>query len=255
MNTLLPNVEEILAHMGDSKITHMTIVREPLSKALTTALNVMSLGEFKQTLKEQPFDRYFHVFMVVETSVGRYVLQKNSVITMNKFEDFPKYSDPIDVELKENEITMNGMLEVTRKEMGEDLFFGYDAASNNCQTFMDCVLKSSLMSTPATEAFIVQDSEALFEGNPRFQLMVNDITNIGALAATEFRLLQEEIKSKAEEVELRVKQEADEIKRKAKEVKSKAEDKLKCKAESIAGKKCVQYFSCIPGCRSVFVKA
>lgn len=242
MNTLLPNVEDILAHMGDSKITHMTIVREPLSRALTTALNIMSLGEFKQTLKEQPFDRYFHLFMVVNTSEGRYVLQKNSVITMNEFEDFPKYSDPMDVELNEDVITMNGMLEVTRKEMGEDLFFGYDAASNNCQTFLDCVLKSNLLSTPTTEAFIVQNSEALFEDNPHFQLIVNDITNIGAIAATKFRLLQEELKSKAEEVEL-------EIKRKAEEVKQKAEEELKRKAETMS-ERCLQYSSCIPGFRS-----
>lgn len=258
IHSLLPNVEDILAVMGDSQITHMTIVREPLSRALTTALNALSLGEFKQTLKEQPFDRYFHLFMLVTTAEGRYVLQKNSVITMNKFEDFPEYSDQIDVELKEGEITMNGILEVTRTDMGDELFFGYDAASNNCQTFIDCGLKSNLMSTSTTETFIVQNSEALFEDNPHFQLIVNDITNLGAVAATKYRLLQDEVKDKAELFKRKADEEREELKRKAEEIKlqaqqaadkirsieEKAEDELKRVAEKAKRKaegKCVHF--------------
>lgn len=60
---LLPDVQRILADMGDSKITNITIVREPLSAVLLALLNTLSLGEFKQKLRELPFDEFFHLLV------------------------------------------------------------------------------------------------------------------------------------------------------------------------------------------------
>lgn len=142
--------------------------------------------------------------MVVTTTEGRYILEKNAVINMDKFLVLPEECDQMVVGLKTGEITMNGMLEITRKSMGDEKFFVYEAASNNCQDFIDCVLKSNMMSSSITEAFINQDSEFIFEESPHFELLVKDITDIGALADRKYQSLQELAKEKAEEIDMKI---------------------------------------------------
>jgi hypothetical protein len=209
-HSLLPGVRKILVHMGD--ITRITIVRKTLSKELTTALNIMSLGEF---------NHFSPLFMVITTSEEKYILEKNNVITINVFLDLPEHFDQLDVELKTSNPNLIDMLNFTRKYMGDELFFGYDAASNNCQTFMDGFLKSNLISTPATEAFIIQDSEM-------------DDVNIGAISALKFHSFEEETAHQAEEIKLHAKQKAEEIKLQAKHKAEEIKLQAKHRAEKMA---------------------
>jgi hypothetical protein len=144
--SFLSYVEDRLALMGDSQITHMTIFQEPLSRVLKTTLNIITLGTYKRNMKLVPFDTFFHAFLVVTTSEGKYKLEKEmGFIRVEKFAEFPKYSNQMDVELKEGEITLNTMLEVTRKHMGDYLFSKFNAADNNCQHFIQSILKSNSM--------------------------------------------------------------------------------------------------------------
>jgi hypothetical protein len=207
-HSLLPGVTKVLAHMGD--IIHITIVRKTLSKELTLGLNIMSLGEYTH---------FSPLFMVITTSEGRYVLEKNAVITVDMLKFYPEHFDQLDVELKRDKISLINMLDFTRKYMGDELFFGYDAVSNNCQTFIDSVLKSNLMSTSATEAFIIQDS-SLYD------------VNIDAIAILKYHSFELEAARQVEQIKLQAKHKAEEIKLQARH---KAED-IKLQARHRAGK-------------------
>lgn len=203
--TFTTNVKRVLTSMGDNQITEVTIVREPLSKALTSLLNRVSLIEYEKKIQDIPYDTYlmklptenlFFIFMEITTSEGRYMLEKNEIISMDKFMVLPQHCDRMDVEMHAGEITMNKMLEVTKESMGDENFFAYDSASNNSQDFMSCVLKSNLMSTSANDAFIIQSRERLFNNIPLFRFLANSILHISAITRVisdrKFQLLLEE---------------------------------------------------------------
>jgi hypothetical protein len=55
---------------------------------------------------------------------------------------------------------------------------------NNCQYFINLVLKSNGLNTDELESFVIQDTRHLFDNNPRFRKIVNSITDVGAIATT-----------------------------------------------------------------------
>ena len=60
-------------------------------------------------------------------------------------------------------------------------FTTYSAQNNNCQTFIHAFLSSNGLDTTETKSFVLQDTEHLFENNPRFRKIVNTITDTAGL--------------------------------------------------------------------------
>lgn len=177
----LPNVQRVVANIGDSQITQITVARTPLSRAITAALNVASLGEFNKRLRETPADTLFHLFMVITTGHGRFVVEKNDVIRIARFSGFPAGSETIAVPLS-GALSVDTMLARTQARMG-DKFFSYKGLDNNCQYFVSSLLKANHLSTPQILDFVLQDTRHLFENNPRFRKLVNSITDTGAVSS------------------------------------------------------------------------
>jgi hypothetical protein len=175
----LKNVQSIINKIGNSNITKITVARTPLSKALSFLLNITSLGQFNKELKETPHDKLFHLFLVIETTEGKYLLEKNEVINMSKFSSFSSDTETKEVAYSK-ELTLNILLEKTKASMGNK-FFTYKGLDNNCQFFVDSILKSNGISSQELSNFIIQDTRQLFNGNPKFRKIVNSITDIGAV--------------------------------------------------------------------------
>ena len=179
-NSYLPDVRRVVDNIGDSQITAITVARKPLSKATTFALNVASLGEFNKRLRETPHDQLFHLFVVITTGHGRFIVEKNDVIHIARFSGFPAGSETIAVPLAAP-LSVDTMLARTRARMG-DKFFSYKGLDNNCQFFVGSLLKANHLSTPQILDFVLQDTRHLFENNPRFRKIVNSITDTGAVS-------------------------------------------------------------------------
>jgi hypothetical protein len=179
---LSKSVRDILKKHGSKTIVNASIVRTPVSSVVKEALNVVSLGEFKRKLKQQPYDDIFHLFMLLTLSDGTTVsLEKNSIITMrvnpSRKGESREASPP-------EGLTLDSLMENTKRKMGKK-FIPYSAKSANCQNFILNVLRANKMETPELETFVKQDTDALFDGDDGFlRKFSNTITDLGAKVAT-----------------------------------------------------------------------
>lgn len=172
------NTAQILRKYGDEIIKEMTIGRVELSTALRVLLNVTSLGEFNKRLAETDIDKLFHLFLYVKTDQNYFIIEKNDVITISR-KSIPNKSQTMSVNIASN-YTMNSLLEKTRNYMGNK-FFTYSGSHNNCQFFIDSILKSNQLSNSENNKFIMQDTRHLFEKNERFRKLANTVTDIAAV--------------------------------------------------------------------------
>jgi hypothetical protein len=172
-------VRSVLAKYGDMPITEIKICRNPVSQGVKTALNVVSLGAFKQRLERQPYDDVYHLFALITVQDGTVLtLDKQAQITLKV--GSKTYKDSVNVPPPFT--TLNTMLSNTKQEMGTDAFFGYNSRTNNCQGFLWKFLKSNGKTSPDLRAFIMQDVNQLFdkdlEGFAKF------ITDLGSKVST-----------------------------------------------------------------------
>ena len=172
------NTAQILRKYGDEIIKEMTIGRVELSAALRFLLNVTSMGEFNKRLAETDSDKLFHLFLYVKTDQNYFIIEKNDVITISR-KSIPNKSQTMSVNIASN-YTMNSLLEKTRNYMGNK-FFTYSGSHNNCQFFIDSILKSNQLSNSENNKFIMQDTRHLFEKNERFRKLANSVTDIAAI--------------------------------------------------------------------------
>lgn len=179
---LPPSVKEYLRKHGDELISKAVIVRNPVQKLLTGAMNVVSLGSFGKKFGRLPYDDLFHLSLQVTTPSGVYAIEKNEVITMTmnpkaqQNAEFRELSVPSD-------LTMNKLMVGAEKIQGSR-FTRYDASSNNCQDFVMALLKGSGMGNESDYQFVKQNTDSLFKDDSFLRRMARNLTNIGASVST-----------------------------------------------------------------------
>lgn len=178
-SSLSISVKKLLKTIGDLEIKKLTVARIPLSKGLNFLLNLVSNGEYEKRKSELSYDDIFHLYLVIETSKGAYILEKNEVIYLARFKGFKPKTETIDIN-RISGLTLHILLAKT-KAMMEQNFYSYNAKANNCQTFIYSIIKSNGMMTNEVKDFILQDTEYLFKNNPRFRKLTNNVTDTGAV--------------------------------------------------------------------------
>lgn len=178
-NDYPPKVRDILKKYGNETISKLTIMRTPVPKVLTGALSFFSLGKFGRRL-ERSFDELFHLFLEITTTSGkRLSLEKNEVINMDINPSKRDKTETKNVINVPQQLTINDMLNNTKKYMGNN-FFRYSAKSNNCQDFLASVFKANNIGDSEDIKFIKQNTKQLFEGLPYLRKLANTITDLGA---------------------------------------------------------------------------
>lgn len=178
-NDYPPKVRDILKKYGNETISKLTIMRTPVPKVLTGALSLFSLGKFGRRL-ERSFDELFHLFLEITTTSGkRLSLEKNEVINMDISPSKKDKTETKNVINVPQQLTINDMLNNTKKYMGNK-FFRYSAKSNNCQDFIVSVFKSNNIGDTEDIKFIKQNTKQLFEDLPYLRKLSNTITDLGA---------------------------------------------------------------------------
>ena len=178
----LNSVQYIINKIGNEKINKITVNRTPLSKVLKFLLNLTSLGQVNEKMKNTPYDTLYHLFMVITTSSGSYVIEKNEVIKIYKARYVTKDTETLFVP-SDDGLTLNTMLNKTKNVMREK-FFTYQPTNNNCQEFVLQLLVSNNLNSDVLEKFVLQDVSSLFENNPQFRKIVTTTTDIGSIAST-----------------------------------------------------------------------
>lgn len=179
-----PKVRNILKKYGNEIIVSYKLKRTPVSKLLTTALSAVSMGEFGSRLKNSDYDELFHLFLEMTTQSGKRIsVEKNEVINL---EVSPPTRPKEEVENITSNIpsglTINSLMNNTRKRMGDSKFFNYSAKSSNCQDMILNILMSNNIGDISDRNFVKQDTDFLFENLPYLRKISNTITTIGARA-------------------------------------------------------------------------
>ena len=181
-----PMVRHFLAEYGNEVITSMKIERTPVNALLTGTINQISGNELDRLMKKYGFDKLFHLGVVI-TFTDRYYknrvvkIEKNEVINIVEW-NFNKNSQYLDVDLKNQRITILNLLNKTRQLMGKD-FFLYDATidKNDCQGFIFSMLKSNNLINNENSDFIYQDTKELMKELPTAtRQTIKGVTNLGA---------------------------------------------------------------------------
>ena len=184
-NDYPPKVRQFRESKGKKDITSMSVFRRPLTKAIETALNITSMGDFKKEKEKKGYDQFYHLGLLVNIKgEGMYVIEKNAVIEVRKvaLHNMSKQGESRVVNLGDKEITTNMLFNKAEASQGEK-FFHYNPFTNNCQVFAMGLLQSSGLLTPELKTFIFQDIDDIVKKlNPFTQKFAPALTNIGSVA-------------------------------------------------------------------------
>ena len=177
-NDYQPSVRAVIKQYGDKHIKTIKIIRQPIQSFINTAFNALTFGQFQKKLDELPYDKLFHLRMVVTMEDGKQIqIEKNEVINISLKVDTIKGQEELDVPIH-NSITLNQLLE-GGKTILKDKYFSYRAFGNNCQDYQIALLKGSNLLNPQLEAFIKQDVSELANINPYLKKIANTMTDLG----------------------------------------------------------------------------
>lgn len=181
-----PDVREFIKRHRTDIIQSAAVYREPVQRSVQILGNIISLGKLEQAKQSMNYDDIFHVFMVITTTKGeKYLVEKNQVVRM--------------VELSQDEINrldsiqhvnvsgLSGLpfeylINNARDEIGDDIFWSYNAENNNCQIFLMNLLRYSGALTEEVKTFLYQDAPQILSKIPAIsKALINTATQVAAL--------------------------------------------------------------------------
>ena len=166
---------------GNLIVQSLTIVRTPILNILDKAINLISLGKWKQLKKEYEFDKLYHLQLIANVGRKNIVLEKNEVINISTSYKNSSESETMQVPLNDKKFTMNEMIEKTEKIMGND-FTHYDGFKNNCQVFVKQLLNSEGLYGEREKNFLFQDVSEIAKKMPTMSKnIMNGLTDAGAI--------------------------------------------------------------------------
>jgi hypothetical protein len=165
-----------LAEYGNDPIIRLSIYRTPIQGMINTALNAVSFGKWNQLRKKYGFDQLFHLALIATvrhgTSLKNIVIEKNEVVnisttypTNDKTEIF---EIPINTPKNNIQFTVNGLLDKTRRLIGNLNFFEYDPFTRNCQIFVRSILLANGLYSTDADQFLFQDLGQLVKELPDY---------------------------------------------------------------------------------------
>ncbi len=177
-NDYQPSARAVIKQYGDKQIKEIKIIRQPIQSFINTAFNALTFGQFQKKLDELPYDKLFHLRMVVTMEDGKKIqIEKNEVINITLKVDTVKGQEELTAPINTT-ITLNQLLEGGKKIL-KDNYFTYRAFGNNCQDYQIALLKGSNLLTPQLENFIKQDVSELANINPFLKKIANTMTDLG----------------------------------------------------------------------------
>lgn len=154
--------KQTLEKYGDYEIFEVMIGRDPISKGVSSLLNFISFGKISKNLEKMHYDDLFHLYLILSLEhpvtghqqIIHMRLEKNHVISLKEYTGIPK--EFLDVNMHNRRILLVEFVAKGKEVLGDN-FVRYDAVYNNCQVFVNTLLKANELSTPETQKFIMQD--------------------------------------------------------------------------------------------------
>jgi len=175
---LQPSARKLLEQVGGEEIKTLQIVRTPLSSFTKGFLNAISLGQFEKISKKY-YDQMFHLSLWIN---DKYNLEKNEVVYFNRENPILNNSQVKDVKNIPAGLTIQQLIDNTKKRMGPENFSNYDAEKLNCQNFLINVLDASDAADRTDRDFIFQDATKIFKELPEYSKVFGKVSvKLGAI--------------------------------------------------------------------------
>jgi hypothetical protein len=173
-----PKVSNWLKQHGNEPIQSLAVCRDPISKTLDLAIDIISKGKYSAIKNRVGYDHFFHLGLVV----NGWVLEKNEQFNIRPFKSSHELMD-----VAVPDITIGEFMR--KASEGDEVAFyrQYDAFSHNCQAMVLRLLQKNGLLTEELRKFIRQDVQALVNELPETHKTAKHITDVASLVS---RLLQ-----------------------------------------------------------------
>lgn len=158
-----PKSRAVIEQVGDEKVTKMTLFRYPISLSKFAK----QLGALKNT----PYDDLIHIGVVIN---GKYLTEKDAVLNFERSGVPSQSTATLNVPIT-RDLTINELLENTRKRMGNERFTTYKALSWNCQDYLDNMLVANGLSNAENKKFVLQDLKEVVKNLPTYTDVLSNI--------------------------------------------------------------------------------
>ena len=162
-----PQVERFLNKHNEDLIKSITIVRTPIHKAIKSILNIF--GNAKS------FDKLFHLRIQINTNTTNFTIEKNEVTKVSKW----RRDNADETMIKPNSfnnISVGDFIENGIESMGNKKFFNY-STNNNCQSFINGLLKANGINDNSILSFVKQNTASIFKKHPNLRKVSNSLTD------------------------------------------------------------------------------
>jgi hypothetical protein len=169
-------------------IVSMMVVRKPIASTFGKLLNLVSLGKWNAAMANQPYDRLFHLYLLItymDSGTIKFALtERNETIRFRSASsaDFTDKPDEVkQVPYTTNSLTLGALFDNTVKN--DDKIWVYSFNEANCQDYIKKLLERNNLLTTELDTFIKQDTKQLIEStlHPIVQSGLNAITDIAAI--------------------------------------------------------------------------
>jgi len=188
--TKLNNVStKTLNEFGNMPINALQIARTPLNNVLEGAINALSLGKFSELKNKYGFDKLYHLSLIATLSNNKIIIEKNEVITiepLSQSSSIKANTEYFNVPLNNPNLNLNTLIDNTLKYMGNSKFYDYDSFNNNCQSFIDSILKANNLYNDNAGTFLMQNVQGISQdlktsGFSYVPKIMKKITNMGSI--------------------------------------------------------------------------
>lgn len=190
-NRLVKSFRDTLKTHRDKKIVGITVIREPLERAVAGFANVLTGGKFGEVAQQQGEAGFFHLYSILELDDGTKLLyERNERPVLSAGGKQPGAKAEM-VQASGKNIVLSDFIENAIKAAGGvEGYVSYDPLRNNCQKFLIDSLRGNGLLTPELTSFIQQDLTQLIEETPSFsKYLAEKATALGGKAREVFEEL------------------------------------------------------------------
>jgi hypothetical protein len=177
--------QKLISINKDKIIKSIVVYRKPIQEILKQSLNILSFGKFVENLEKSPYDKIYHLYMIINLEFDiSLILEKNERINIKvlNYKDYHNLTDNIEnikIDLLDKKIKLMDLLNNTKDVMGK-FYFQYDSRIYNCQNFILNILKSNNIYKQEYEKFIYQNPKYFFHNISYLGKFNKLITDLGA---------------------------------------------------------------------------
>lgn len=154
--------KKLLDLYGDYKLTKVYLIRQPFSKFITFLLNLFTLYTYEKLINESQDNFPYHTLILFEIKLENgmrklLLLEKNNCINISENFFISNTQEITEINIKHKKYTINNILNITQKRLGNEKYFNWHLYKNNCQEFTKEILKTIGKYTKKNKDFIFRD--------------------------------------------------------------------------------------------------